>query len=281
MIGIIDVGGGMKAIYSAGILDYCLDNKIYFDYALGVSAGSGNLATYTARQRGRNYIFYTDYTFRKEYMSVSNFFKKGEYCDLDYPYSILSNDDGESPLDYKRLMDSSTDLNVVATDAETGKPVYINQNKMKKNDYWIFKASSTIPVVSKPFERDGKRYYDGGIADPIPIKKALEDGCEKVVVVLSRPKDFRKSLKKSDKFSKFVIREYPKTIDAIYSRASRYNKILEDLLKDESLKEKVLVLGPEDNFGIDTLSKNKDALEKIYKMGYEDGILVKEFLYDK
>lgn len=278
MIGIIDVGGGMKAVYSAGILDYCLDNKIYFDYALGVSAGSGNLGTYTARQRGRNYIFYTDYTFRKEYMSAINFFRKGEYCDLDYPYSVLSNEDGESPLDYDRLMNSSTNLNVVATDAETGKPVYINRSEMKRNDYWIFKASSSIPVVSKPFERDGKRYYDGGIADPIPIKKALEDGCEKVVVVLSRPKNFRKKLRKSDKFSKFIIRKYPKTIEAIYSRVSRYNEVLEELLKDENTRENVLVLGPEDNFGIDTLSKNKEALEKIYKMGYEDGVLVKEFL---
>lgn len=106
----------------------------------------------------------------------------------------------------------------------------------------------------------------------------MEDGCEKVVVVLSRPKNFRKKLRKSDKFSKFIIRKYPKTIEAIYSRASRYNEVLEELLKDENIRENVLVLGPEDNFGIDTLSKNKEALEKIYKMGYEDGVLVKEFL---
>ncbi|WP_100065360.1 patatin-like phospholipase family protein [Miniphocaeibacter massiliensis] len=279
MIGIIDVGGGMKAIYSAGILDYCLDNEIYFDYALGVSAGSGNLGTYTARQRGRNYIFYTDYTFRKEYMSTRNFLKNGEYCNLDYPYSVLSNEGGENPLDYDILEISSTDLNVVATEAASGKPEYFNQKDMSRNDYWLFKASSTIPIVSKPFEREGKRYYDGGIADPIPVKKAFEDGCDKVVIVLSRPKNFRKYLRKSDKLSKVFLKKYPKMIEAIYNRADKYNKILEELLEGELYKNKVLVLGPSDNFGVDTLSKKKEELDKLYQMGYEDGEKIKQFIY--
>ncbi len=278
MIGIIDVGGGMKAIYSAGILDYCLDNNIYFDYALGVSAGSGNLATYTSRQRGRSYLFYTDYTFRKEYMSVRNLLRKGEYCDLDYPYSVLFNEGGESPLDYDTMMNSSTDLNVVVTDSKTGEAKYFNRSELNRNDYWLFKASSTIPIVSKPFIRGGERYYDGGIADPIPIKRALEDGCEKVVVVLSRPKNFRKKLKKSEKFSKVVLRKYPNTVSAIYSRAKNYNSVLEELLEDENLKEKILIMAPSDNYGIDTLSKDREALDKIYDMGYKDGVIVKEFV---
>ncbi|MFY9283688.1 MAG: patatin family protein [Miniphocaeibacter sp.] len=278
MIGIIDVGGGMKAIYSAGVLDYCLDKKIYFDYALGVSAGSGNLTTYTARQRGRNYTFYIDYVFRKEYMSIRNFIKKGEYCDLDYPYSVLSNEDGENPLDYDTFIKSKTNLNVVATDAETGKAVYFNKKEMKRNDYWLCKASSTIPIVSKPFVRDGKRYYDGGIADPIPIKKALEDGCEKIIIVLSRPKNFKKSLRKSDKMSKIILKKYPETVEAIYNRANKYNRVLNKVLTDEKLRNKVLILAPTDNFGVDTLSKKKDELNRLYYMGYDAGEEIEEFL---
>lgn len=278
MIGIIDVGGGMKAVYSAGILDYCLDNKIYFDYAIGISAGSGNLATYTARQRGRNYKFYTEYIFRREYMSFSNFMRKGEYCDLDYPYSILSNETGENPLDYDKFINSKTDLYIVATDAETGKPVYFNKKDMDRNNYWAFKASSTIPIVSKPFIRNGKRYYDGGISNPIPIKRAFDDGCEKVILVLSRPLDFRKKTRKTEKFSKVILKDYPKTVNAIYNRADKYNEVLTEILKDKSLNERILVLGPRDNFGVDTLTKKKEQVDELYNMGYDDGFKIKNFL---
>ncbi|NLY19865.1 MAG: patatin family protein [Tissierellia bacterium] len=184
MIGVIDVGGGMKAIYSAGLLDYCLDNKIYFDYALGVSAGSGNLMNYTSRQIGRAKSFYLDYSFRSEYLSMKNLFTKGEYCDLSYPYKILSNENGESPIDYETLFSSDTYFKGVVTNAQTGKAEYYGEETMSKNDYWISMASSAIPFVSKPYERYGKAFYDGGIADPIPLKQALADGCEKVVVIL-------------------------------------------------------------------------------------------------
>ena len=97
----IDVGGGFRDIYGAGVFDWCLDHDVNFDYCIGISAGSANLASYLARQRGRNYTFYMDYVFRKEYASLDNWFKTRNYVDLDYVYSTLSNSDGENPIDYE------------------------------------------------------------------------------------------------------------------------------------------------------------------------------------
>ena len=99
-LGVIDVGGGFRDIYGAGVFDWCLDHDVNFDYCIGISAGSANLASYLARQRGRNYTFYMDYVFRKEYASLDNWLKTRNYVDLDYVYSTLSNSDGENPIDY-------------------------------------------------------------------------------------------------------------------------------------------------------------------------------------
>ena len=103
-IGVTDAGGGFRGVYGCAVLDSCLDNGIHFDYAIGVSAGSANLISYLAGQRGRNYRFYTDYGFRKQYASFGNFVRKHSYVDMDYVYGTLSNTDGEDPLDFDALM---------------------------------------------------------------------------------------------------------------------------------------------------------------------------------
>ena len=123
-IGIVDVGGGLRGIYAAGVLDYCLDQNIHFDLGIGVSAGSANLASYAAGQRGRNYRFYTQYVFRKEYMSVRNLILKGSYVDMEYVYGTLSRTNGEDPVDYAAFRDNPMELIVVATEARMGRAKY-------------------------------------------------------------------------------------------------------------------------------------------------------------
>lgn len=130
--GIIDVGGGMRGIYAAGVFDRCLDTGVHFDICIGVSAGSANGASFVAGQKKRNYAFYTEYAFRKEYMSLRNFVTKKSYIDLDYVYGTLSNTDGEYPLDYDAFAKNPTDYVVVATDAATGKAVYFNKTEYRK-----------------------------------------------------------------------------------------------------------------------------------------------------
>lgn len=107
MTGIVDVGGGLRGIYGAGIFDYCMEQGIHFDYCIGVSAGSANVCSYIAGQKGRNYQFYTDYSFRKEYMSMKNLLRQGSYINMDYIYGELSNTGGENPLDYEKLKEST------------------------------------------------------------------------------------------------------------------------------------------------------------------------------
>ena len=103
-IGVVDVGGGLRGIYAAGVFDYCMDENIKFDCCIGVSAGSANVASYLSGQRGRNYKFYTEYALRNQYMGVGNLLKRGSYIDLDYVYGTLCRDDGENPYDYEAMM---------------------------------------------------------------------------------------------------------------------------------------------------------------------------------
>ena len=185
--GIIDVGGGLRGIYGAGVLDRCMEEGVQFDCCIGVSAGSANMSSYVAGQHGRNKPFYLDYSFRREYMSVGNLVHKHSYLDLEYVYGALSNADGENPLDYPAVTASPAELVIVAADACTGKPVYFTKEDVHQNDYRTLMASCCIPVIDRPYYIDGVPYYDGGLADPVPLEKALAMGCDHVAVILTKP----------------------------------------------------------------------------------------------
>ena len=195
-LGVIDVGGGFRDIYGAGVFDWCLDHDVNFDYCIGISAGSANLASYLARQRGRNYTFYMDYVFRKEYASLDNWLKTRNYVDLDYVYSTLSNSDGENPIDYETLAKNPAEFYVGACDARTGQAVYFSKSCLKKDHYDIFKGSCALPMFCKPYRVENIPCLDGGISDPVPVLKAFEDGCDKVVLILTRPIEQKREQKK-------------------------------------------------------------------------------------
>lgn len=127
--GIIDVGGGLRGIYGAGVLDRCMEEGVQFDCCIGVSAGSANMSSYLAGQHGRNKPFYDEYSFRKEYMSVKNLVEKRSYLDLGYVYGTLSNRGGENPLNYPAMMANSAQMIVVAANARTGQPKYFTKRR--------------------------------------------------------------------------------------------------------------------------------------------------------
>ena len=186
-LGVVDVGGGMRGVFASGVLDYCLEAGIKFDCCVGVSAGSANLITYLAGQKERNFQFYHEYAFRKKYMSLSNFIFGGSYFNLDYIYGTLGNSDGENPLDYEAYQNNKADFFVVAEDAATGNAVYFTRNDIKFDDCRVLMASSSIPGINKPYNIGGKLYFDGALADPVPIQKAFIEGCDRVVLILSKP----------------------------------------------------------------------------------------------
>ena len=278
MIGCIDVGGGLRDVYGAGVFDYLLDNEIYLDDCIGVSAGSANCASYTARQRGRNKSFYLDYSLRKEAMSPSNIWHNGEYLNLDYIYGALSAEDGENPLDYDTLKNSSTEFTVVATNAENGRPRYFNKhNDIRRDDYTVIKASSCLPVVCKPVQVYTNEFFDGGLSDPIPLQKALDRGWDKIILILTKPIDTEVRQLRNEVASKIIKAKYPSIADDIETMADKYHDTLEKALRLQE-EGKVLIVAPDDIFGMKTLTKDVNKLSDLYAEGYRDAEKIKDFI---
>lgn len=275
--GVVDVGGGLRGVYAAGVFDYCLDQNIRFDLGIGVSAGSANVASYIAGQKKRNYSFYTEYPFRKEYMSVRNFLRKRSYLDLDYIYGTLSNSDGENPLDYRRIMDSPTAYLAVATNAETGKAAYFDKSDLHPDDFSVLKSSSAIPFVCHPYAVNGTLYYDGALGDPVPIEKAFAWGCDKVVLILTKPRDLIRVSGTDEKFARMIQRKYPLSADRLRHRAEQYNRGVAKA-KEYAAQGRVLIVAPDDTCGVDTLTKDREALKRFYEKGYQDGQAILDFL---
>ena len=275
--GIIDVGGGMRDAYGAGVLDWCEDNGLHFDYCIGVSAGSANLSSYLAGQRGRNLKFYTDYDLRDEVMSMKNYARTRNYVDLEYVYGKLSNSDGECPLDFAAVENNPAEFVVVATDSLSGRPHYFVKSDMSQDDYGPIKASSCVPAANKPYYVHGTRYFDGGMSDPIPLEKCFADGCDKVVLVLTRPRDFERSPKKDSLAVRLLRPGYPKAAKVMAKRAATYNAQLR-LAKEYEKQGKVLIIAPDDIGGMKTLTKDREMIEALYHKGYNDAEAIRDFL---
>lgn len=277
MIGFIDVGGGMRDVYGAGVLDYCLDNGLDFSYYIGVSAGSANIATFLARQRGRTLRFYRDYAVRKEYMSLSNFIKTGSYVGMDYVYSELSREGGEDALDYGCILRQNKPFYVVATNAENGNAEYFDFLKEKKDEFNSLKASCSIPIACKPYHIGDSFYVDGGISDPVPFKKAFEDGCDKVIVLLTRPVSYRKRHRVHPRLFDMAMKKYPEVGKLLDSSLDKYNDDVEHLQLLEK-QGKALIVAPDDCCGVETLTKNRKNIMALYNKGYADGARIESFL---
>lgn len=274
---IIDVGGGFRAIFGAGVLDRCLEEGIAFDHCYGVSAGSANLTSFLAHQHGRNHTFYTQYAFRKEYASVNSFIHNHNFANLDYVYGTLSNHDGENPLDYEAFAANPAQFTVVACDARDGSTKYFTKDDMHYDDYDVLKASSAVPVACQPYVIDGVPYFDGGIADPVPVQKAIDDGCDRIVLVLTRPKDVIREQHKDVAPARILRRSRPEAAERLLERYATYNTEVA-VAKQYEAEGKVLILAPEDLYGLSTLSKTYEGLERMYRAGYGQAGRIAEFL---
>ena len=250
---------------------------IWFDLGIGVSAGSANIASYCARQPLRNHKFYTEYGLRKEYMSAGNYLRKGSYLDLEYVYGTLTNSDGEYPIDYDTLMASPMELLIVATDARTGNATYIPKQELIRDHYTAFMASSAIPGLCRPIYIDGIPYYDGAPGDPVPVEKAFEMGCDKVVLILTMPEDTLRTPYKDQTMVRFVQRKFPETAKVLRERASKYNRSIE-LAKQYRTEGKLLIIAPDDTCGVHTLCRDSFKMRRLYGKGYVDAEKITPFL---
>lgn len=274
---IIDVGGGFRDVFGAGVLDRCLEDGIEFDHCYGVSAGSANLTSFIARQHGRNHKFYTEYAFRKEYAGIEPFIKYHNFANLDYVYTTLSNHDGEYPVDYETFEKNPTGFTVVACNADDGSTKYFDKSRIHYDDFDIMKASSAVPVACAPYVVDGVPYYDGGIADPVPVKKALEDGYDRIVLILTRQVDIPREQHHDVAPARILSRHHPQAGERLLNRYKTYNDAVEYAQKLEQ-EGTVLILAPDDLCGLSTLSKSFEGLEQMYRKGYAAADRIKPFL---
>ena len=267
--GVIDVGGGLRGIYGAGVLDRCLEEDLRFDLCIGVSAGSANMASYLAGQHGRNKPFYDEYSFRREYMSVHNLIRKHSYLDLGYVYGTLSNAGGENPLDYAALARSPAELCVVAANAQNGEAQYFTKADLHPDDYRILMASCCIPVIDQPCVIDGVPYFDGGLADPVPLEWAFAHGCDRVALILTKPIGLVRSDALDEHLAHLLQSHYPAAAEGLRRRAWRYNTAVQRARELER-QGLVCIIAPDSTEGMSTLTKNRAGLEKMYAKGKQD-----------
>ncbi len=276
---VIDTGGGLRGIYGAGVFDYCIENSVSFSHCIGISAGSANAASFLAGQKGRNYRFYTDYSMRREYMSVGNLVKNHSYLNLDYIYGELSNTGGEDPLDFDAIMNNPSEYTVVATDAQTGAPKYFTKDDLSRDDYAILKASCCIPGVCRAYEIDDRFYYDGGVSDPVPIEYAFSQGADKVVLILTKPVETEDSFEMEKMCASLLHRRFPNTSSALLKREEKYRNGIA-LAKKLEAEQKLLIVAPGDIGKLKTLTKDKAMLTELYMQGKKDAEAIADFIRD-
>ena len=261
--GLVVEGGGMRGVYTAGVLDYFMEKNLYFDDCYGVSAGACHISSYVSKQIGRSIKVTLDYINDKRYCSINSLIKTGDMFGVEMLYDIIPN-----KLELYDFNKFKGNFYSVVTNCKTGKAEYIKIKDMKK-DIIAVRASSSLPLLSRIVEINGKEYLDGGITDSIPIKKSIKDGHKKNVVILTRDKTYRKSKPKFLSLLKFKYKKYPNLVKAIENRYKIYNETL-DFLEEEKAKNKVFIIQPKLPVKISRIEKDKDKLKELYDQGYED-----------
>lgn len=275
-IGLVLEGGASRTYYSCGILDGLLDEKIYADFIIGTSAGIANGVSYVSKQRGRNYIIGTEYLPDKRYMGMRHLMNPSNrsFYNLDFVFDEIPNK--LLPFDYKAFSDFSGDVIAAVSNIETGKAEYL---KVSRNDrrFMVLRASCALPILFRPIEINGKKYMDGGICDSIPVDFALEQGCDKCIVILTQPRDYRKKPDKSLEMSAKIYRKNKEFAQALLSRPDNYNKNLDRIAELEK-QGKIFVIAPKESLSVKRTENNPDEIKRIYSLGLEDFNEVKDDL---
>ncbi len=265
-VGLILEGGGMRGIYTAGVLDFFIDKNIEVDLVVGVSAGGCHAASYLSKQYKRAYHTNIDYVNDKEYLSFRNLIKTGSIFGMDLMFNKIPNE--LYLYDYDTFNKSKSKFTVVTTNCETGQAEYFTLTDMKK-DIMYLQASCSIPMFANIVKVDGYKLVDGGVSDSIPIEYALSEGCKKNIVILTRDKTYKKSKVKFSYFVKRKYKKYPKLVKAIENRHLNYNKSL-DLVKSLEEKGDAFIIRPKFPVKVSQIEKDVDKLTKLYNDGYND-----------
>lgn len=258
-------GGGMRGVFTCGVLDYLMDNKIRFPYSVGVSAGACNGLSYMSHQRGRGKYSNIDLLAKYKYMGIRPFLKGRGLIDQKllfhrFPDRIL-------PYNYKAYAENPNRFEMVTTDCLSGRPCYWEEKVDERRIIDIVKASSSLPYACPIVYVDGKPMLDGGIVDSIPLQRAYDQGYENCVVVLTRNRGYRKSDREVI-VPHFIYKEYPRLRVALRNRNKVYNEQLEmvERLEDEG---KIKVIRPLKPIVVDRMETNVRKLTDLYEEGYD------------
>ncbi|WP_433742647.1 patatin-like phospholipase family protein [Falsibacillus pallidus] len=265
--GLVLEGGGMRGVYTAGVLECFLENDIEFPYVVGVSAGACNAASYLSKQKGRNKRVNIGFIKDPKYISLRNYWKDRELFGMDYIFDEIPNK--IVPFDYNAFFQNEAEFVIGATDCITGNAVYLHKEDYAENLLSAIRASSSLPFVAKEIHFKDKILLDGGISDPIPIKKAQSDGYTKNIVVLTRNKGY---LKKPSRFSFLVKRKYPQytgLMKAMMERYEKYNQTIA-LLEEEETKGNTIIIRPMEPLKVSRVERNPKKLESLYLQGFND-----------
>ena len=268
-IGLVLEGGGMRGMYTAGVIDTLMEKNIYVDGIIGVSAGALFGANYFSKQRGRALRYNKKYCKDKRYISINSLIKTGNIINKEFAFYKITNE--LDPFDEEEFIKTNKDFYVGITNIEDGKFEYKNIKNSTLNNLEILRATSAMPLVSKIVEIDNKKYLDGAISNSIPYEILEELAYDKIIVILTRDKEYRK--KPYGIFSKMIIkikyRKYPKLKSSIINRYKNYNNKLEEIIKLENNK-KIFVIRPSEPLKIRRLEKDANKLQSVYDLGVKD-----------
>ena len=261
-IGLVLEGGGMRGMFTAGVLDALMEQNIQIDKIIGVSAGALFGINYASNQKGRALRYNLKYLKDKRYMGFYSLFTTGNIVNKDFAfYDLPFNLD---PFDQDEFEKSHLDFYLTATNIASGKAEYFKiKDVFKEMEY--FRATSAMPFVSKFVEINGQKYLDGGIADSIPFEKAQELGCDKIIVVLTQPIDYRKT-KSSSFLFKLFYRKYPHLVKILENRYHTYNEQVEKIIRLEK-QNKIFVIRPNVSLNIGRLERDEVKIKTVYELG--------------
>jgi len=265
-VGLVLEGGALRALYTAGVLDVFMEEGIHVDALFGVSAGALFGANLFSGQKGRALRYNKRFLRDKRYMSLYSFLTTGDYVGKQFAYYDITTK--YDPYDEEAFEKSGGEFYAAVTNVKTGQAEYM-QVKHVLEDMEILRATSALPFVSRFVDIGGEHYLDGGVADSIPLKACMERGYDKVIVILTRPLDYRKKPMKSG-LIRLRYGKYPAFCEALLNRHACYNAQVEEVARLEK-EGKIFVIRPEQALALSRLEKDPEKLQAVYDCGAADG----------
>lgn len=258
-------GGGLRGLFTAGVLDVFLENNINIDCIIGVSAGALFGANYFSNQKGRTLEYNKKYLGDKRYISKRSLLFTGNLVNKNFAYYKITKE--LVPFDNETFKKSNKDYYVTVTNVLTGSPEYLKITDVY-NQLEEFRASSAMPFASKIIKINNKKYLDGGISDSIPLDKCISLGYKKIIVILTQPINYKKESlsKKEESLINIKYHKYPKLINTMKNRYINYNNTLDKILDMEN-KQEIFVIRPPKKINIPITTNNQNKIQEVYDMG--------------